>query len=63
MLRIRLKKTFLYEIVNEYGMIEYHWRYTYLDIGYKRQICFMSIIQEDWCNLFAGATMLWHSKF
>jgi len=63
MLRIRLKKKFLYKVIDKDRMIEYHCRYTYLDIGYKGSIYFITITQEDWCNSFLGATMRWNSGF
>ena len=63
MIRIRLRKKFLYEITNKDRMIEEHYRYTYLDIGYKGQIYFLSILEEDYCIMFVGANMIWHSKF
>jgi hypothetical protein len=67
MLRILLKKKYLYEVENKDEMFEKHYRYTFLDIGYKgkgvSQSNFITIMQEDYCEVFVGADMLWHSKF
>jgi len=67
MIRIRLNKRYLYEVENEQEVMEKHYRYTYLDIGYKgrgvSQSNFITIMQEDYCEIFIGADMLWHSKF
>ena len=63
MIRIKLRSKFLYEVLNKDEMLERHWRYTYLDIGYKGQIHLLSIIEEDYCQIFIGANMLWNSNF
>lgn len=67
MIRIKLGSKFLYEVTNKDEMLERHYRNIYLDIGYKgrgiSQIYFMTIIQEDYCEIFTYANMLWHSKF
>jgi len=67
MIRICLKKKYLYEVENKDNIWEKHYRYTFLDIGYRGKDCsqafLICIYQEDYCELFIGADMLWHSKF
>jgi hypothetical protein len=67
MIRIRLNKRYLYEVETKDNVFEKHYRYTYMDIGYKgvgvSQSYFITITQEDYCEIFIGAYMLWYSKF
>jgi hypothetical protein len=67
MIRIKLRRKYLYEVETKDDVFEKHYRYTYLDIGYKGIGCSQSnlitITQEDYCEIFVGAVMLWHSNF
>lgn len=63
MIRILLKKRFLYERPRGKDYIEQAYRYTFLDIGFKGSIYFISIIQEDIAETILYASMLWHSNF
>jgi len=66
MLRIKLRNKFLYSVMNENGAMEEHYRYTYLDIGYKGkgnigQKWFLVIYKEDYCKILTWADISWHS--
>ena len=68
MIRICLKRKYLYEVETKDNVWEKHYRYTFLDIGYKgkgniAQSYLMCVYQEDYCELFVGADMLWHTNF
>jgi hypothetical protein len=68
MIRICLKKNYLYEVENADNQWEKHYRYTYLDIGYKGkgncgQKWLVCVFQEDYCELLVGGNLLWHSGF
>lgn len=68
MLRILLKRKYLYEVEIADNTWEQHYRYTYLDVGYKGkgnigQKYFITITKEDYCQQFLGALMIWNSPF
>lgn len=68
MIRILLKRKYLYDVSTKDNVWETHYRHTYLDIGYKGkgncgQLYFLTIIQEDYVEMFACAYLVWHSPF
>jgi len=68
MLRILLKRKYLYEVLTQDNVWEKHYRYTYMYIGYKGQgisgqTYFITIVLEDYIKIFAGASLEWHSPF
>lgn len=60
-MRIKLNRKFLYSVQNAKEVMEEHYKDTYLDIGYKGQICLLSITQEFYCKILTGANMIWRS--
>lgn len=62
-MNIRLFRKHLYNVENEQGMLESHFKEYYLNIGYKNQICFISIEKVDLAEIITYADLVWKSKF
>jgi hypothetical protein len=68
MLRIKLNSKFLYKVINKDEMLEEHFRYTYLDIGYRGKVnigqkYFLCIYEEEYAQILTWADIKWHSIF